>query len=138
MGLPAVAFTEHADYTTWAVLESGPDADEHLLALSGSDGLFTPPELDLDGHLECLQRCRDKFPGLPIASGVELGEPHWHGVAVAALLRAADFERVPGSLHCLPSGQRFSEMPGLYGSGQRPGSSATTWPRSRTAGRGRC
>jgi histidinol-phosphatase (PHP family) len=118
MGLPAVAFTEHADYTTWAVLDSGPDTDEHLTALSRQAGLLTPPELDLGGYLQCLQRCRDRFPDLRIMSGVELGEPHWHGAAVAALLRAGRFDRVLGSLHCLPSGGQFSEMPGLYR--QRP------------------
>jgi len=114
LGLPAVAFTEHADYTTWAVLDRGPHADDHLAAAAGPAGLITPPELDLDGYLECVAGCRDRFGGLRIISGVELGEPHWHAGAVAALLGAAGFDRVLGSLHCLPSGQRFLEMPGLY------------------------
>jgi hypothetical protein len=57
-----------------------------------------------------LQRCRDKFPDLHIISGVELGEPHWHGTAVGRLLHAGQFKRVLGSLHCLPTGQ-----PILYG-----------------------
>jgi histidinol-phosphatase (PHP family) len=118
LGLPAVAFTEHADYTAWTVLDGGPHADEHLAAVAGPAGLLTPPELDLDGYLECLQRCRDRFPDLLIISGVELGEPHWHPAAVTALLRAGRFDRVLGSLHCLPSGGQFSEMPGLYR--QRP------------------
>jgi histidinol-phosphatase (PHP family) len=114
LGLPAVAFTEHADYTTWVVLDSGPDVDAHLTAVAGPAGLLTPPELDLDGYQQCLQQCRDRFPDLRIISGVELGEPHWHAAACAALLRPADFDRVLGSLHCLPSGEQFSEMPGLY------------------------
>ena len=38
MGLPAVAFTEHADYTRWTVLDSGPDADEHLTAHATPEG----------------------------------------------------------------------------------------------------
>jgi len=118
IGLPAVAFTEHADYTTWTVLASGPDADEHLTALATPEGLLTPPELVLDGYLECIQRCRDRFPDLRILSGVELGEPHWHAAAATALLRAGQFDRVLGSLHCLPCGQQFSEMPNLYQ--QRP------------------
>jgi histidinol-phosphatase (PHP family) len=49
---------------------------------------------------------------------VELGEPHWHSSAAARLLDAGQFDRVLGSLHCLPIGQRFSEMPNLYR--QRP------------------
>jgi histidinol-phosphatase (PHP family) len=118
LGLPAVAFTEHADYTTWTVLDSGPAADEHLRALATPEGLLIPPALALDGYLECVQQCRDRFPGLRIVSGVELGEPHWHAGAVEALLRAGQFDRVLGSLHCLPLGQQFSEMPNLYR--QRP------------------
>jgi histidinol-phosphatase (PHP family) len=47
---------------------------------------------------------------IPIISGVELGEPHWHGTAVGRLLHAGQFKRVLGSLHCLPTGQ-----PILYG-----------------------
>lgn len=118
IGLPAVAFTEHADYTPWTVLASGADADEHLMALATPDGLLTPPELAVDGYLECIQQCRDRFPDLRIISGVELGEPHWHAAAVAALLRSGQFDRVLGSLHCLPFGEKFSEMPYLYR--QRP------------------
>jgi len=105
MGLPAVAFTEHADYTTWAVLDNGPDAPE---------GLLTPPQLVVDGYLECIQRCRDRFPDLRISSGVELGEPHWHPAAVASLLSAGQFDVVLGSLHSLPFGQQFSEISDLY------------------------
>jgi histidinol-phosphatase (PHP family) len=112
MGLPAVAFTEHADYTTWPVTAS--DLDERLQPLIASDGTLTPPKLDLTGYLECLQRCRDGFPDLRIFSGVELGEPHWHSGAVAALLDAGHFDRVLGSLHSLPIGQQFFEMPELY------------------------
>ena len=118
MGLHAVAFTEHADYTTWTVLGSGSEADANLTALVTPEGTLTPPELDLDGYLECLQRCRDKFPDLRILSGVELGEPHWHSAAAAALISEGQFDRVLGSLHCLPLGQQFAEMPALYQ--QRP------------------
>jgi histidinol-phosphatase (PHP family) len=112
MGLPAVAFTEHADYTTWPVTAS--DLDERLQPLIASDGTLTPPELNLTGYLECMQRCRDRFPDLQIISGVELGEPHWHSGVVAMLLDAGHFDRVLGSLHSLPIGQQFFEMPELY------------------------
>jgi histidinol-phosphatase (PHP family) len=114
IGLPAVAFTEHADYTPWAVLDSGRDADEHLIALATPEGLLTPPQLAVAEYLECIQQCRDRFPNLRIISGVELGEPHWHAVVVAALLRSGQFDQVLGSLHCLPFGRQFSEMPNLY------------------------
>jgi histidinol-phosphatase (PHP family) len=112
MGLPAVAFTEHADYITWSVTAS--DFDERLRPLINSAGTLTPPELDLTGYLECLQRCRDRFPDLRIISGVELGEPHWHSDVVARLLGAGQFDRVLGSLHSLPIGQHLVEMPELY------------------------
>jgi histidinol-phosphatase (PHP family) len=112
IGLPAVAFTEHADYTTWPVTAS--DLDERLRPLISSDGTLTPPRLDLTGYLECVQRCRDRFPDLRIISGVELGEPHWHSGVVAALLDAGHFDRVLGSLHSLPIGPQLFEMPELY------------------------
>jgi histidinol-phosphatase (PHP family) len=112
IGLPAVAFTEHADYITWSVTAS--DFDERVRPLISSDGTLTPPELDLTGYLECLQRCRDRFPDLRIISGVELGEPHWHSDVVARLLGAGQFDRVLGSLHSLPIGQQLFEMPELY------------------------
>lgn len=112
MGLPAVAFTEHADYITWSVTAS--DFDERLRPLINSAGTLTPPELDLTGYLECLQRCRDRFPDLRIISGVELGEPHWHSDVVARLLDAGQFDRVLGSLHSLPIEQHLFEMPELY------------------------
>lgn len=98
VGLPAIAFTEHADYTTWTAIE----------------GLLTPPELDVEGYLECIQQCRERFPDLRIMSGVELGEPHWHKTAVAALLGAGKFDRVLGSLHCLAFGQQIWETANLY------------------------
>lgn len=118
MGLPAVAFTEHADFTTWIVVASDLDQHEHLKAFVTPEGSLTPPKMDLNGYLECVQQCRDKFPNLRIISGVELGEPHWHSHVAARLLDAGRFDRVLGSLHCLPIGQRFSEMPNLYR--QRP------------------
>jgi histidinol-phosphatase (PHP family) len=118
MGLPAVAFTEHADYTPWTVPGSGISAGQALSALATLEGTLTPPELDLSAYLECLQRCRERFPDLRILSGVELGEPHWHGATVARLLSAGQFDRVLGSLHCLPLGEHFPGPEDLYQ--QRP------------------
>jgi len=114
IGLPAVAFTEHADYTTWTVLARGVAADPHMTGLISPDGTLTPPRLDLDGYLESLRRCREQYPDLRIVSGVELGEPHWHSAAVAELIRAGQFDRVLGSLHCLPIDEGFTEPPALY------------------------
>jgi histidinol-phosphatase (PHP family) len=113
LGLPAVAFTEHADYTAWTVLPGELDDHEHLKAFVTS-GSLAPPPLDGDGYLECVQRCRDQFPQLRIISGVELGEPHWHSGVAASLLKAGRFDRVLGSVHCLPFEGRFAEPPNLY------------------------
>ncbi|WP_300611884.1 PHP domain-containing protein [Trebonia sp.] len=114
MGLPAVAFTEHADYTPWIVVTADLEADPDLAAFTSPAGVLVPPALDLNGYLECLGRCRERFSDLRIISGVELGEPHWHSAAAARLLRAGEFDRVLGSQHCLPLGAGFAEPPSLY------------------------
>jgi histidinol-phosphatase (PHP family) len=79
-GLPAIAFTEHADFVT-AFERQRP--------------------VDVDGYLDCLERCRALFPGLRILAGVELGEPHWFPHRVSAVLGSGRLERVLGSVHCL-------------------------------------
>jgi histidinol-phosphatase (PHP family) len=114
MGLPAVAFTDHADYTSWTVAAGELDEHAHLQAFVTPAGTLSPPHIDLDRYLECVQRCRDQFPDLRIISGVELGEPHWHSGVAARLIDAGQFDRVLGSLHCLRVGQRFCEMGSLY------------------------
>lgn len=115
LGLPAVAFTEHVDFTSWEVIDRHLPENAFLASLTDADGLLTPPAFDLDGYLASIQRCRDRDPGLRIITGVELGEPHRHGDTAARLLAAGRFERVLGSLHCLPAGDdRFDEPPGLF------------------------
>ena len=102
LGLPSIAFTEHADFTAWV-------ADPEVRALMQPvdaarllpDGRFRPPPLDAPAYLACVQRCRELFPGLRILSGTELGEPHWHGERVNAMLTAGTFDRVLGSVHTL-------------------------------------
>jgi histidinol-phosphatase (PHP family) len=112
LGLPAVAFTEHADHTAWMVRPE--DIDDHLRSLTGPDGTLLPPRLDAAGYLECVQRCRDRFPSLVVLSGMEVGEPHWHAAAVRELLAAGRFDRVLGSLHCLAIGERYAEPPEMF------------------------
>ena len=53
IGLPAIAFTEHAD---WVTIHEG----QH--------------SVDVHGYLAGVERCRQQFKGLRILSGVELGE----------------------------------------------------------------
>jgi histidinol-phosphatase (PHP family) len=102
LGLPSIAFTEHADFTGWAV---DPEVKARMrpqnAARVGPDGRFRPPPLDAAAYLACVQRCREKFPGLRILSGTELGEPHWHPEQVKAVLGTGTFDRVLGSVHSL-------------------------------------
>ena len=114
LGLPAIAFTEHLDHTVWKVAVDGPEARDHLTASAGADGVLTPPELDRSGYLAAIERCRELFPNLRILSGLELGEPHWHAEACAKVLGAGRFDRVLGSLHCLPDGDGYAEPWGIY------------------------
>ncbi len=109
IGVPAVAFTEHVDHDGWPVRRELLDGHEHLLPYY-SDGVLTPGPLDLDGYLESIQTCRDRFPSLRIISGVELGEPHWHAQQVDSLLAAGQFDLVLGSLHGLLVNGRFAEV----------------------------
>src|SRR5258708_5303800 len=80
VGLPAIAFTEHAD---WALVHKG----QH--------------SVDLAGYFDSIERCRAKFKGLSILSGVELGEPHWYPAETAELLASGPLDQVLGSIHCI-------------------------------------
>ena len=102
LGLPSIAFTEHADFTAWVIepefrARMQPENAARLLP----DGRFRPPPLDAEAYLACVQRCRELFPGLRILSGTELGEPHWHEERVEGLLSTGTFDRVLGSVHSL-------------------------------------
>jgi len=79
IGLPAIAFTEHAD---WVTVHEG----QH--------------SVDVPGYLEAVERCRQRFKGLRILSGVELGEPHWFPEETAGVLAGGRLDRVIGSVHC--------------------------------------
>ena len=97
MGLPAIAFTDHADFT------------DHV---RGRDGL-----LDVVGYLGCIEECRARFPGLRILSGVELGEPHRFVAESAAIRSAGPLDRVLGSVHCIEWENQLVDMstPGFLG-----------------------
>ncbi len=80
IGLPALAFTEHADF---AIVHEG----QH--------------SVDIAGYLDAVERCRAKFKSLRILTGVELGEPHWFPRETAEVLAAAPLDQVHGSIHCI-------------------------------------
>jgi histidinol-phosphatase (PHP family) len=113
IGLGCLAFTEHADFTSWTLLASRLPAG--FRAEVRPDGVVVPSAFDVDGYLECLQRCRDLYPGLRILSGVELSEPHWYRRQTAQVLKLGEFDRVLGSVHSLPSGDsRYREISDCY------------------------
>jgi histidinol-phosphatase (PHP family) len=85
LGLSAVAFTEHADFAR------GPDA-----------------VLDPTGYHEAVARCRSKYPGLRILSGVELGEPHKYPMESRAIL-SSGVDRVLASVHGVNWNGRYTD-----------------------------
>src|SRR5947209_18932944 len=71
LGLPAIAFTDHADFVKV-------HQDQYCV--------------DIAGYLDSVDRCRAKYPGLRILSGVELGEPHWFTKETADILAAGPLD----------------------------------------------
>ena len=114
LGLPAIAFTEHLDHTVWRIALEGPYVMDHLTAIADSSGILTPPAFDAAGYLEAIERCRERFPGLRILSGLEMGEPHRHAEQCAQILKVGRFDRLLGSLHTLPDRGTFAEPWGIY------------------------
>lgn len=74
LGMKALAFTEHADYSD----------------------LCEGARLDVEGCLAAIESCRKRFPRLTILTGVELGEPHRHRSEVDDVLRRGRFDTVLG------------------------------------------
>ena len=129
LGLPAVAFTEHADFNAWVSEAAGaaglpraagstkdaghgghqraPDrwdwSQGHLPGHRWPVRVPVNPtrsgDLDIAGYWEAIDRCRAAFPGLRIESGVELGEPHLFPDQCARLLAHRPLDRVLGSMH---------------------------------------
>jgi histidinol-phosphatase (PHP family) len=107
-GVPAVAFTEHLDFTDW-----GPgDAIGATGVKPGWWDAIRP--LDVGGYLAGVAECRERFPGLRILTGVEAGELHLFAGSAGAVLAAAEFDRVLGSLHALSHQGRLVNASSLY------------------------
>ena len=109
IGLPAVAFTEHLEFT------AGGDGD--AIAGIATDarwwGRIKP--LDVTGYLAAVEECRQRYPGLRILSGVETGESHLFAASAGAIVRGHEFDRVLGSLHAVPYNGRLVAADALFG-----------------------
>ncbi|MCV2491140.1 PHP domain-containing protein [Geodermatophilus sp. YIM 151500] len=101
LGLPAIAFTEHLDFTVWTE-----DDRAHTEGLTERRHAQQMP-IDVEGYAAELAECRERFPELRIWSGVETGEPHLFAASVAAHLRDAPADRILGSLHSLRDGSHL-------------------------------
>ena len=96
VGLPAVAFTEHLEFTVGVAGDAIVDvATDHRWW-----GRIRP--LDVTGYLASVEECRQRFPGLRILSGVEAGESHLFGASAGAVVHGHAFDRILGSLHAVP------------------------------------
>jgi histidinol-phosphatase (PHP family) len=110
IGLPAVAFTEHLEFTV------GGEGD-------AIDGIATDARwwtrikpLDVTGYLASIEECRQRYPGLRVLSGVETGESHLFAASAGAIVRGHPFDRVLGSLHAVPYQGKLVAADALFGS----------------------
>src|SRR3989442_14139836 len=93
IGLPSIAFTDHADFVDDVHADLQP--------------------FDVNAYLSEVERCRYLFPTLRILSGVELGDPHRLPAEAAAVLAVGGLERVLGSVHCFVWNGRIMDASGL-------------------------
>jgi histidinol-phosphatase (PHP family) len=106
LGLPAIAFTEHVEFTDWAV----GDAAEPLEL--GWWSKIRP--LDASGYFASIAECRERFPGLRVRSGIEAGEAHLFAGSIKAVLAQGTFDRILGSVHAIPYQGRLAAVDELW------------------------
>ena len=109
IGLPAVAFTEHLEFT------EGATGDAIVDVATDQRWWSRIKPLDVTGYLASIGRCRERFPELRIWSGVEAGEAHLFGASAGAIVRGNAFDRVLGSLHAVPYQGRLVSADALFG-----------------------
>ena len=110
IGLPAVAFTEHLEFT------AGGDGDAIAGIATDARWWSRIKPLDVTGYLAAIADCRQRYPGLRILSGVETGESHLFAASAGAIVRGHEFDRVLGSLHAVPYQGKLVAADALFGS----------------------
>jgi histidinol-phosphatase (PHP family) len=113
IGLPAVIFTEHVDLEP-AWRSTPDDLLPHQRVFLDNDDHVRVPTFDVHGYLDSIAECRGRFPGLRILTGLEFGQPHLRGAALAGVLDPNLFDRINGSLHTLTDGADRCEPNTLY------------------------
>jgi histidinol-phosphatase (PHP family) len=109
LGVPAVAFTDHLDFTEWT--EEDQIAAEEL----DPDRYDQMRLLDVTGYLAAIDECRRRYPGLRILSGAEIGEAHLFAASASSLAASAGFDRILGSLHAMPYQGKLRVADRLFG-----------------------
>ena len=109
LGLPAIAFTEHLEFT------SGGAGDAITGIAADARWWSRIKPLDVTGYLAAIEECRGRFPDLRILAGVEAGESHLFAGSAAAIVRGRDWDRVLGSLHAVPYEGRLIAADALFG-----------------------
>ena len=108
VGVPAVAFTDHLDFTDWI------DGDQIATAHLDPHRYNRMHLLDVTGYLAAVEECRERYPDLRILSGAEIGEAHMWAASAGALVAASGFDRILGSVHAVPFGGRLTAADELF------------------------
>ena len=109
LGLPAIAFTEHLEFT------EGGEGDAITGTATDARWWTRVKPLDVTGYLASVAECRERFPELRILSGVEAGESHLFAGSAGAVVRGNDFDRILGSLHAVPYQGKLVSADALFG-----------------------
>jgi histidinol-phosphatase (PHP family) len=106
LGLPAVAFTDHLDFTE--------PLPEDRVSIEGLDPhrYARMCLLNVSGYREAVDQCRERFPGLRILFGAEIGEAHLFNASTARL--AGEFDRILGSVHAIPLDGRLTASEDIF------------------------
>jgi histidinol-phosphatase (PHP family) len=107
-GVPAVAFTDHLDFTT------GTDGDPIIAAHVAPRPYAQMHLLDVPGYLAAVQECRRRYPDLRILTGAEIGEAHMWAASARAVVADAGFDRILGSLHAIPYDGKLTAADHLF------------------------